>query len=127
MSKVVIAKNIVVEPFVTDDETKVLFKKIFAGIGLMIITAIVSFLFYWSYNKNIYLFNLIMSIVLLAYCFEIGTITYMIRDKINTQQFYLLIGSTMTFGFIAICLIIINIIKIFTSNSSSSSRMDPRY
>lgn len=120
MGKVVIPKDIVVEPFLTDDESKQLVRKIFIGIGLMMVASAMSFLFYWSYNKSRSIFIMIIGILMLAYSLEMILLTYKIREKLDNTYFYLYMGSSIVMTFISVSVLVFFAIKVIMENKASS-------
>lgn len=119
MSRTVIKpKDIQIEPFVTDAETKLLLNRIFIGIGLMIGASLISVMLYWSYQKSRSIFIVVMNIILLAYAIEMIILTHSIRDKLDVNMYYTFMGSAVAVGFIALFMIMIFLIKFFRDKPS---------
>jgi len=94
------------ESFVTETQTKNIVREVFVTIALMILAAIIMWLFYWSYAKEKLLFMAILSGFMFIYTVIVVGVTVSYRAKLSTATFTFLMGASAFMAFTTVISVI---------------------
>jgi CDP-diglyceride synthetase len=94
------------ESFVTETQTKSIVSQVFITISLMILAAIIMWLFYWSYAKEKLLFMAILSGLMFIYTVIVIGVTVSYRAKLSTPTFTFLMGASAFMAFMTMISVI---------------------
>ena len=99
--------NNVNEKFVSTTDTTSIIENIFIILGAILISGLITTIFYWSYNSNKKLFISLLSGVVFLYSLMniIGTVV--IKNSINNTYFKVFLGAGIIMGSVSIVLIIL--------------------
>lgn len=101
---------------------------VFIGIALMILATLLTVLFYWSFQKEKYLFITILCAVVFLYTIKMVILVAILRDKLNSIVFRLYMGSTAFMSLMTLMMMIYFAVKTsqrLRGTSSSSSYIPP--
>jgi membrane-associated HD superfamily phosphohydrolase len=119
------------ESFVTETDTKTVVNNVFASVGLMLLAAVVMWLFYWSYSREKTLYMAIMSGLLFLYTLSILAVTVVYRAKYTKPVFSYLMGSSVFVAFMTLISIVFFSIRaaerMRSASSASSGYAAPAY
>ena len=120
------------ESFVTETQTKSIVSQVFITISLMILAAVIMWLFYWSYAKEKLLFMAILSGLMFIYTVIVIGVTVSYRAKLSTPTFTFLMGASAFMSFTTVISVIFFSVRASqrlksASGSSSSSYSNTSY
>lgn len=122
-----ITKKKYVETFETDGvSTQKMVGNVFIGISLMILAAILTMIFYWSYQKEKHLFITILCGLVFLYTIKMVILVATLREKLNSVVFRLYMGSTVFMSLMSLLMMIYFGVKTAQRLRGSSSSL-PSY
>jgi len=110
-----------IETFITESETRKSVGSIFIAMGVMIVAAIISILFYWSYHKEKTLFIAIFAGIIFIYSIQMLVLVTVLRSKLNNAIFKLYMGTVVFMTFLSFILLVIFGIKAAKKLNETSS------
>jgi hypothetical protein len=110
----------VVEAFVNETDTRNIVANVFIGISLMLMAMIFTWLFIWSYRRDMALFVLFFSVFVFMFAVEMVIFVAMVRGSISKIMFTMFMGSVLFVAFMCIVLIIFFSIKVAHNSSRGS-------
>jgi hypothetical protein len=121
-----ILKHNLVEEFVSSNESLKIVTNIFISAGLMVVAMIITWLFIWSYEKDINLFISIIACVAMLFSMESIIMTIINMSKFDEISFKVSMGSGITASLIFFILAITFFIRFFQRmRGDSGSRYVP--
>lgn len=118
------------EAFVSASETNALIINLFTGLGLAALGMVLTFAFFWSYNRDKTFFIVVVAILMFLY--GLMQMIYFIvkRENLGKTEFSVMLGASIFIEIIAVILIIVFSIissrrftRIVASSSSSSGQI----
>jgi len=94
------------ESFVTETQTKGIVSQVFITLSLMLLAALIMWLFYWSYAKEKLLFMAILAGLMFIYTVIVIGVTVSYRAKLSTPTFTFLMGASAFMAFMTMISVI---------------------
>lgn len=95
------------EAFVSNTETNTLLINLFTGLGLAALGTVLTFVLFWSYNKDKTLFIVILSILLFLYALMQMIYFIVKKDSLEKVEFSIMLGASIFVEILAVILVII--------------------
>lgn len=108
------------ETFVSTADTNKIMISVGVSIGLMVAAGLVTWLFYWTFNKESSLFIAILSGLMFAYAVNMTAYIAVIRAKLSAVAFRYYIGLSMTAAIINLGITIVFGIRAYRRMSKSA-------
>lgn len=101
------------EKFNTDTDSNQTIENVFIAFGYIVGTVIVMSLIYWSYNKNIFLFIIVLNMIAFIYSIVMMSVALINRDTLDSTTFKTLFGGSIFVMFFEFFVIIFFLLKYF--------------
>jgi uncharacterized YccA/Bax inhibitor family protein len=108
------------EPFANQSETVSIVSGTFIGAGLMVIATVITWLFIWSYQKNVHLFVTMFALVAFIFGVEIVILTAINMSELEKTQFRMFMSSSILFSLICVVIALFGFFKYKQQSASSS-------
>jgi hypothetical protein len=95
------------EDFVTTTESNALVINVFTGIGLAALGMLITFIFFWSYNKDKTLFIVVLSVLFFLYALMQMVYFIVKRGSLGNMEFSVMLGASIFVEIMAVILLII--------------------
>jgi len=95
------------EDFVTTTESNALVINVFTGIGLAALGMLITFIFFWSYNKDKTLFIVVLSVLFFLYALMQMVYFIVKRGSLGNTEFSVMLGASIFVEIMAVILLII--------------------
>lgn len=95
------------EFFVSTSETNTLITNVFTGLALAVLGMVLTFIFFWSYNKDKTLFIVVLSILLFLYALMQMIYFIVKKETLENFEFSVMVGASIFVEILAVILIIV--------------------
>jgi hypothetical protein len=101
------------ERFVSESDSKQSIENVFMIFGYIILTVIIMSLLYWSYNKNIFIFIIMICLITFIYSIIMMSLALINKEILDNAIFYTQFGGSIFIMFFQFFLMIFFLLKYF--------------
>jgi hypothetical protein len=101
------------ERFVSESDSKQSIENVFIIFGYIVLTVIIMSLLYWSYNKNIFIFIIMICLITFIYSIIMMSLALINKDMLDNAIFNTQFGGSIFVMFFQIFLIVFFLLKYF--------------
>lgn len=101
------------EKFSSDSDSNQTIENVFIAFAYITLTVLIMSLIYWSYNKNIFLFIIVLNSIAFIYSIVMMSLALINRDILDNTTFKTLFGGSVFVMFFEFFVIIFFLLKYF--------------